>query len=202
MSMVIRIIYAAVAIVLVVLAYKAWGINSAGNFYESTAIYNNYAGPEDAETVIVEFVDYLCEPCRETHFEVTDFHKKHPDIKFVFINAAVKENSLPGLKLALAAGIQNKYYEVHEALMQQATPVEQYDIDRIAGLFGLDAKKLEEDMNSKDLYRHLLRSDRAGKKLKILSVPSFYINGYLFYPENKVPTGVEIERWLATATGS
>lgn len=200
-AMALRLIYAAVVVVAAVLAYKAMALNGAMETLRQ-APFGNAIGAEDAPYTIVEFIDYRCSFCRELNPAVKSFVEKNPDVRVVFRHFPVYEDiSLHDIQLALAAGIQGKYQDVHERLMARAEPINDEYISEVSDELGLDYQKLREDLKGRDIGIFLLDNIDYAKMLGVNATPTFLIGDIIYAPDGHYPTEEDFRRLIDQAYG-
>lgn len=187
-------LYISVFIVVSVLGYKVWALNSAMTILREAPL-GNAVGPEDAKLIIVEFLDYRCSFCREVHPEMEAFLNKNTDIRVVFRHVPVLgKGSLPDIQLALAAGIQGKFMEAHNRLMVRDIPVDDDYIFVTAMDLDLDYDKLLVDMRGPEVGNFLLDNVDGMKLLNINSTPTFLIGDMVYMPSDHMPTAEDFEK--------
>jgi len=77
-------------------------------------------GSATASTAIVEFSDYECPFCRRSDSVVADFLSRRSDVALVYRHLPLTElhpRAEDAARLAICAGTQNKFPEMHEFLM-------------------------------------------------------------------------------------
>lgn len=192
--MLFRLLYIAVFIVASVLAYKSWVMHSTISMVQSAPL-GNYIGPEDAKLIVVEFIDYRCSYCREAHPEMERFLANHDDIKVVFRHLPnLGKGSLHDAQLALAAGMQGKFKEVHDDLITRETSVDDNYIMKTAMDLELDYDKLMIDLKGPEIGGFLLDNIDAIERLSINATPSFLFGDILFVPSAGSPTAEDFEK--------
>ena len=82
-------------------------------------------------------------------------------------------------KAALAARKQGKYVEFHRALMAVRGTLDQNAVMTLAKTVGLDAKRLREDMDGRDIAESLERNLKLAQALKIDGTPAFVVGDQL-----------------------
>ena len=106
-----------------------------------------------------------------------DISKNNNDVKII-----LKEYPILGpvstlaAQVALAAKKQNKYAEIHAALMQLRGRLSEPAVFQIAKEVGLTTEQLREDMMDPKILKHLTRTRELGKQLMIRGTPAFIIN--------------------------
>ncbi len=193
-----RIVYVAIAIVVLLIAWRGYAIFEARRDL-AQAPYGNAAGPENADITIIEIMDYRCSYCREMAAVVKALSEKHPDVRIVFRHMPVF--GLPSLieaEFALAAGMQGKFMPAHDFLMARETPLGEDGIDAAAKGLGLDAERLKTDMKDPAMGDMLIRTVSAAETLGIRSTPAFLVNGKLLLPATmgRLPTIPDFEKMM------
>ncbi len=148
-------------------------------------IYNNpldvSIGPESAKVTIVEFFDYNCTYCKRSTDWLVKTIDKHPkDVRVIFKELPILDSrsrtSRNAALAALAAGRQDKYLDMHIALMN-ATSLTQDRIEQIAENVGLNIKQFKKDINDPKLVQHLDDNISIGQTIRPLTGTPFFIIG-------------------------
>jgi protein-disulfide isomerase len=146
---------------------------------------NHLSASASASATLVEFGDYECPACSVYSPLIkkllTDFSGK---INFVFRNYPLSQhkNAQISSQVVEAAGIQGKYWQMHDKLFETQTDWVN-STDPISVFIGyakelnLDIKKLEKDMSS-DAIKNIIQNDTSdGNTVKLTETPTFYLNG-------------------------
>ena len=134
-------------------------------------------GNPDGKIVITEFFDYQCGYCKRMLKILLDISKNNNDVKII-----LKEYPILGpvstlaAQVALAAKKQNKYAEIHAALMQLRGRLSEPAVFQIAKEVVLTTEQLREAMMEPKILKHLTRTRELGKQLMIRGTPAFIIN--------------------------
>ena len=142
-------------------------------------------GNPRGKTVLVEFSDYNCGFCRKTMPEVAALLKSDPKLKLVIHEIPIfGEGSRYAATAALAAQMQGKYPEFHQALMSMKGKAEEASVLRVAREVGLDVERLQRDMKSRRITAQIDRSLSLADEIGLVGTPSFVIGeravfGYL-----------------------
>src|SRR3954466_15243800 len=98
-------------------------------------------GPPDAEMTLVQYGSYACARCHAVHDVVEGLRSRFGDrMRYVFRHAPVpgSEDALRAAELAeYAAETSGKFWEVHEALMEQGPVFSDGEFGKIARDFDL-----------------------------------------------------------------
>lgn len=140
---------------------------------------DHFIGPADAPVTVVEFFDYRCGYCKRSMPFVQELPEKYDNkVRVVFkeypIFGGISETAALA---ALAAGKQDKYYDMHVALMNLKSNDEltETKIDELAEEVGVDVRKMRADMQSVALKKQLDDMQRLGHALNLSGTPGFYI---------------------------
>src|SRR4051812_10439439 len=137
-------------------------------------------GSPDAEMTLVEYGSYACGHCHAVHDVVEGLRSRFGDrMRYVFRHAPVpgSEDALRAAELAeYAAETSGKFWEVHEALMEQGPVSADGDLERIARDFNLPRDPNHEPAFAAAQAR--VRQDVASAGESGVKVtPTFFING-------------------------
>ncbi len=78
---------------------------------------------------------------------------------------------------ALAAGDQEKYWEMHDILLERSPMLDRASLVKYAGDLGLDLDRFEKDLDSPK-HQDLIDGDiKLAESLDIYNTPTFFING-------------------------
>ena len=143
-------------------------------------------GALDGTVTLVEFGDYQCPACGAYDPLVRQVMKDNSTVlKFVFKNfplTQIHQNGLLGSMAAEAAGLQGKFWEMHDMLYDKqadwSTGLNARDfIMNYATALGLDTKKFSEDLTSKVLEDKIMAEEKEGMSLGVQGTPTFFLNG-------------------------
>ena len=138
-------------------------------------------GPDDALVTIVMFGDFECEHCRSVTGTVDELLATHgKDVRLVFRNLPLENihpSARPAAQASLAAGQQDKFWEMHDALFERGNRLSTDTIEAAAKQAGLDMTRYETDLGSADIDRRLQRDIDAAAKFGVRGTPAFFING-------------------------
>lgn len=144
-------------------------------------------GNPAAKITIVEFYDYNCPYCRASYPRVKAFLKAHPDTNLLLKDvASFGKDSEAVARIALAANIQSKFEQLHDALMaQKGTMTEERALDIASGL-GLNIAQLKKDAHSPRVGETLTHTQTLAEKLNVTTTPLFIIghNGIVGVPDD------------------
>ncbi len=129
---------------------------------------------------VVEFFDYNCPYCKRAMPEIDALLAEDGNIRLVLREWPIlSEGSAIAARAALAARKQNKYAELHNALMGARAKLDEQSVLRIAGEVGLDVEQLKVDMQSPEVEEHIATSLRLAEALGFNGTPSFVVGDQL-----------------------
>ncbi len=149
------------------------------------------AGNPNGDITVVEFFDYNCGYCKRGFPAIAKLIEDDKNVRVVFKELPIiSDASEPVSRLALAAKLQGKYWEMHKALItHKGTTTEAVAIKAAEGL-GLDMAKLKADMNSEPVKAELTRVKELAQKMGINGTPHFLVGNQSVggAPENLTET--------------
>ncbi|NTV30037.1 MAG: thioredoxin domain-containing protein [Candidatus Omnitrophica bacterium] len=139
-------------------------------------------GKADAPVTIMEFSDLQCPFCSRFHTPLLEAFKAYPnDVKIIFKNfpLSMHPNARPAAKAALAAGVQGKYYEMIEQLLQNQNALTEDKFKEVAGKLGLNVEQFIKDLKDRDAeFEKKLEADlELGSKANVPGTPTYFLNG-------------------------
>lgn len=142
-------------------------------------------GNSSAPMRIIEFADFQCPACASAHPILQSFMEKNGEkIYFVFRHYPLPthKNALAAAKAAEAAGLQNKFWEMHNLLFENQP--EWSDVQNPTDIFTRYAEKLDLDINQfkndlkNESLENIITTDKSlALRSAVNSTPTFFING-------------------------
>jgi len=147
------------------------------------------AGNPKGDVSLVEFFDYRCGYCKRVFPAVMALVKKDKNLRYVIKEYPILgKESVFASRAALAAKVQDKYFEMHVALMEAPGSLSNSKVMSIAQSIGLDMDKLKTDMESPEVRLALQKNYQLAQSLDITGTPAFIIG------DNVVPGAIGLER--------
>ena len=149
-------------------------------------------GNDDAKNTIIEFMDYFCGYCKKVHVELLQIANERKDTRIIFLQHPVlSESSKLLANMVVAANIQNKGIELHNALFQVEGNLNNAKLKQIIEDLEINNAKLNIDM-SKDEVRNIVSlSSFLANGSGARGTPTFFVN------EELVVGYISIERMKA-----
>ena len=159
-------------------------------------------GDPRAPAVLEEFGDFQCLPCSK-EFPILEILEHDYDKRLVvvfreFPLVKMHRYALDAARAAEAAGLQGKFWEMHDTLYRNrgvwtvADYVGPY-LNEYATQLGLDLERFKTDMDSEEVARRIAADQDRGGSLGIDRTPVLYLNG------EKVPVTDFNEKGLRAA---
>jgi protein-disulfide isomerase len=172
---------------------KNSGNNTSGS--NNAQPTNHVEGNNKKNVTLVEYGDYECPVCYEYYQPVKQVEAQfNDDIHFQFRNlplSSVHKNAFAGARAAEAAGLQGKYWEMHDKLYDQQdptgqsgwvaanNPLDSYFVGYAQSL-GLDTAKFKLDYSSQKV-NDAINADLAAfdktSQANAIATPTFFLDG-------------------------
>lgn len=144
--------------------------------------------PKGAVT-LVEFFDYQCIHCKKMSPTLESLMKKDSNLRVIYKEFPIfGKSSEMASRAALAAGMQGKYPQMHEALFKLDKRVDNKLVMDAAQSIGLDMAKLKTDVDSKEVSDILEANRKLAEKLHLMGTPAFIVAAT---PNGQLKSGTE-----------
>ena len=155
-------------------------------------------GDPDAPVTLEEFGDYQCPPCGSIAGFIDELVKEYnPRLRIVFRNfpLAMHEHAREAALAAEAAGMQGRFWEMHDVLYREQdtwskAPNARELFNSYAGTIGLDLDQFKKDMDGEKAKARVDSDHARGASLGVLSTPTLFINNQPLDPKDKNPEGI------------
>ena len=134
-------------------------------------------GNDDAKNTIIEFMDYFCGYCKKVHLELLQIASERNDTRIIFLQHPVlSESSKLLANMVVAANMQNKGIELHNALFGVEGNLNNDKLKQIIDELEINNAKLNIDM-SKDEVRNIVNlSSFLANGSGARGTPTFFVN--------------------------
>jgi protein-disulfide isomerase len=162
------------------------------NAPSTTQVTNHVEGQNQKNVTLVEYGDYQCPFCEQYYPVVKQVVTKYNrDIKFQFANlplTQLHQNAFAAARAAEAAGLQNKFWEMHDMLyenqnawVQTSDPSKAFE--QFAKQLNLNVTQFKSDFSSSKV-NNLINADIAAfnKTKEELATPAFFLDGKKITP--------------------
>jgi protein-disulfide isomerase len=156
-------------------------MNSVAKLKIAVSEKDHSEGPHNALLTLVEYGDYQCPHCGRAYPIVKRLQKTlGKKLKFVFRNFPLSEihpDALNAAKVAEAAALQGKFWEMHDALFENQENLDEESLARYGSDLGLDLEKLNEDWAGPEIEERLSVEFEGGVRSGVNGTPTFFVNG-------------------------
>jgi len=143
-------------------------------------------GSGGGNVTLIEYGDFECPACGAYYPIVKTIKEKYKDdITFQFRHfplVQIHQNAFAASRAAEAAGMQNKFWEMHDLIYEQQTTWKTNSspyayFEGLAGQLGLNVTKFKTDYSS-SVVNNVINADiKEGKSVGADSTPTFVLNG-------------------------
>jgi Na+:H+ antiporter, NhaA family len=156
-------------------------------------------GNVNAPVTIEEFGDFQCSACGSYHPELKKIEAEFGDrLRVIFRELPLvptHEHALLAAQAAEAAGLQGKFWEMHDKLYEnQTTWVAAKDLVPVfvdyAKQIGLDPDRFMKDLNGDKVAARIFQDGKRAHAFNLKSTPTFFVNGKEAKDEHWKPEGL------------
>ncbi|HTC21033.1 MAG TPA: DsbA family protein [bacterium] len=141
-------------------------------------------GPDQAPLVLVEYGDYQCPHCGRAYPMVKRLQKALGDkLKFVFRNFPLSEahpDALNAAKVAEAAALQKKFWEMHDMLFENQQNLDVESLAQYAEKLKLDVGALNDAVAESSVEDRVSTDFEGGVRSGVNGTPTFFVNGFRY----------------------
>jgi protein-disulfide isomerase len=137
-------------------------------------------GPGKAQVTVVEFSDFQCPYCVAAYPQIEALLQAFPQqVKLIFKQYPLEIHSeaYVAAAAALAAHKQGKFWAMHNAMFQHHSDLKRPALLALAKENGLDLKRFEADMDSKEVKDAIAKDIRDGDAARVEGTPTIFIDG-------------------------
>ncbi len=151
-------------------------------------IGDHVKGSDANKIIFVEYGDYQCPSCQGAYPNLNKIMDQYgDDIQFVFRNfplTTIHPNARAAAAAAEAAGLQGKFWEMHDLLYANASDWQTQDATKRLEVFssyatslGINVDKFKEDLTSSPVSKKINFDMALGKSVGTQATPTFFLNG-------------------------
>ncbi|MBL6937585.1 MAG: Na+/H+ antiporter NhaA [Alphaproteobacteria bacterium] len=130
---------------------------------------------------LVVYADYLCPYCRRLRHILARLRDALGERLAYTYRHFPNEKAHPGAEFvhaaAEAAGLQGKFWEMHDALYDHPLPIKADKVRQFAREMGLDVERFERDVASEAVRTRVADDLREGRANGVTGTPSFFVDG-------------------------
>lgn len=134
------------------------------------------AGNAKGDVTMVEFFDYQCIHCKKMAPVISELIKSNNNLHVVYKEFPIfGKSSEVASRAALAAAMQGKYQQMHDALIKIDKHLDDKLVMDTAKAIGLNMAKLQKDMKSATVTDMLNANRQLAEKMHLMGTPAFVI---------------------------
>ncbi len=155
------------------------------------------AGGKDAKVTVVEFSDYQCPFCAKGAEIIGEIKKKYGNkVRVVFKNFPLPfHNQAEGAAVAgLCANEQSAelFWKMHDEMFAHQDQLDVESLKKAAKKLGAKADQFDQCLSSNKYLDQVKADIEEGKKYKVKSTPTFFVNGQMINGAQPIETFSEI----------
>jgi protein-disulfide isomerase len=155
-------------------------------------------GDSRASVTLEEFGDFECPMCKNFAALLDEVIKEyHPRVRLIFRNypLAMHHYSRDAARAAEAAGLQGRYWEMHDMLYREQPVWNSSNNARIlfisyAETLGLDLDRFQKDMQSDKVRERIEYDEARARSLGVKTTPSLFVDKHEMEPNDLGEDGV------------
>lgn len=139
-------------------------------------------GNPEGDVTLVKFLDYSCSYCRTAHPVVTQAVKQDGRVKFLPKPVSILgEDGMNAALLVYAAGEQDLFTEMHDAVIKNFHVIDDRLIQDLALIIGADATQLITDYKSDAVREKVEDNYRLFSRYHMKSTPTYAVGSDIIF---------------------
>ena len=139
-------------------------------------------GPDDhvrgSGPLVIEYADLECPFCARAHLILKQLPVRRVFRHFPVISKHPRARALAAA--AEAAGLQGRFWEMHDALLEDQGHLDDPHLWNRVEQLGLDIERLEADRRSEAVHERVERDFRSGVRAGVATTPTQFMDGRAF----------------------
>lgn len=176
----------------------------------SNPLPDNVFGTKAGKVILVEYGDFQCPACGNLYPSIKPL-KEHYKEQLTFIYrdfplTSIHPNALASATAAEAAGLQGKFWEMHDLLYENQPEWSSLDSSKRTDQFiiyalklGLDKTKFKKDLENEKIAKKIQRDQALGKKIGATATPTLVLNGETLDQKTEWETPQKLENAIVKA---
>lgn len=178
----VRLLYGIASLLLVALIWQAWGYSRIYGLMDYKSGWRSI-GPssETARVTVDAYLDYMSLPSKEASPLIGEVAGMMPGVRVVVHAVISSPVSREAAQIVFAAGLQNKFAAMHEAMLRNEEPLTAARIRDLASQAEIDFERLMKDSRG-TMVASMLDADRITREsLNLASIPAFIVDKDIVY---------------------
>jgi protein-disulfide isomerase len=138
-------------------------------------------GPETAAVTLVEYGDFECPYCGAAYPSVVQVRQILGDeLRFAFRDfplSQIHARALPAAEAAEAAGVQGRFWEMHDLLFANQRALAHEDLLGYAATLDLDLERFALELQQHTHEPRIREDFMSGIRSGVNGTPTFFVNG-------------------------
>jgi protein-disulfide isomerase len=155
-------------------------------------------GNPKAQVTLEEFGDFECPPCGKMAEVISQIEKDYqPNLRVIFRNypLAAHVHAREAAIAAEAAGLQDKFWEMHDLLYREQSVWSKAMNARMlfnayAGMLGLNLDQFKKDMDGDHAKARVDSDQKQGATIGVQNTPTIFLNNRAIDPKTLNPDGL------------
>jgi protein-disulfide isomerase len=150
--------------------------------------HDHVRGAPEARVSLVEYGDFQCPYCARAHAALTELMQQYGErVSLVYRHLPLVDLhpfALPAAEAAEAAGVQGKFWEMHDALFENQDMLDEDALPALASSLGLDAQRFARELDDGKHRARVEADAEQGRALGARGTPTFFINGERYHGDS------------------
>ncbi|MFG2757938.1 Na+/H+ antiporter NhaA [Streptomyces wuyuanensis] len=141
-------------------------------------------GAADAPVTLVEYGDFECPYCGQAEPVVRELLRDSGDVRYVWRHLPLDDvhpHARSAAEAAEAAAEQNRFWDMHDALMEHQGALGAADLVRYAEALGLDVERFRHDLRKRRGAARVAEDVESADLSGVSGTPSFFVNGRRYH---------------------
>jgi protein-disulfide isomerase len=142
--------------------------------------HDHAQGLAQAPVTLVEYGDYQCPYCADAYSMIKSVQKTlGTDLRFVFRNMPLNDvhpYAQFAAEAAEAAGAQDKFWQMHDALYEHQAELGTDLVSKLARRLNLDMARFDADLQARRTRTRVKNDFMGGMRSGVAATPTFFIN--------------------------
>jgi protein-disulfide isomerase len=155
-------------------------------------------GSNEAAVTIEEFADFQCPPCRRLHPELKQIEAEYGSrlrVIFRHLPLSMHEHAVLAAHASEAAGLQNRFWEMHDLLFERQRQWSEAGDVRSAFIeyareIGLDTERFKRDLDGAEASGRVSSDQKRAQSVDITGTPTLFLNGREIAAEEMSAEGI------------
>jgi Na+/H+ antiporter NhaA len=159
-------------------------------------------GPEDAPVTLVEYGDFECTYCGQAEGAIRELLSSlGDDVRYVWRQLPLNDvhpNAQLAAEASEAAAAQDKFWDMHDMLLDHQGELSLRDLAGYAEELGLDSKRFLDELRRREYAPRVAEDVASADESGVSGTPTFFINGRRHYGAYDIGTLTDTVKFART----